>query len=329
MGVGEEVAEQLGVAIHAQGSHAVALLPTSPAEGKLELCAVEGLVLVGIGERGFGQRLVGRKGDLTIEMIASALVVLCRLVGVGGRGIEHFIGVAVHLAGARVLGYVVLDGKVGKVGGLLQVLHGGAEALAGLRQELLHEGEELVAYLIAQGVKVGVGGVCDVGQVVVGQIVEDLLAREAEQGADHVGLFVVGDDACKALDACASHEIHEEGLEGVVLVMAEGEEGGRRWLGGPTEIRRERWLGDPTEMRRERWLGRWLEEGAPPGVAELTGGHFEGEVVLLHVGEGVELLDEELDAELVAELLAEMLVAVGFSATEVEVAMEGDEGHIS
>lgn len=324
MGVGEEVADQLGVAIHAQGSHAVALLPTSPAERELELCAVEGLVLVGIGERGFGQRLVGRKGDLPIEMIASALVVLCRLVGVGGRGIEHFIGVAVHLAGARVLGYVVLDGKVGKVGGLLQVLHGGAEALAGLRQELLHEGEELVAYLIAQGVKVGVGGVGDVGQVVVGQIVEDLLAREAEQGADHVGLFVVGDDACKALDACASHEIHEEGLEGVVLVMAEGEEGGGRWLGGPTEIRRERWLGDPTEMRRERWL-RWLEEGAPPGVAELTGCHFEGEVVLLHVGEGVELLDAELDAELVAELLAEMLVAVGFSATEVEVAMEGDE----
>lgn len=100
MGVGEEVAEQLGVAIHAQGSHAVALLPTSPAERELELCAVEGLVLVGIGEWGFGQRLVGRKGDLTIEMIASALVVLCRLVGVGGRGIEHFIGVAVHLAGA-------------------------------------------------------------------------------------------------------------------------------------------------------------------------------------------------------------------------------------
>lgn len=100
MGVGEEVAEQFGVAIHAQGSHAVALLPTSPAEGELELCAVEGLVLVGIGERGFGQRLVGRKGDLTIEMIASALVVLCRLVGVVGRGIEHFIGVAVHLAGA-------------------------------------------------------------------------------------------------------------------------------------------------------------------------------------------------------------------------------------
>lgn len=235
------------------------------------------------------------------------------------------------------MGYVVLDGKVGKVGGLLQVLHGGAEALAGLRQELLHEGEELVAYLIAQGVKVGVGGVGDVGQVVVGQIVEDLLAREAEQGADHVGLFVVGDDACKALDACASHEIHEEGLEGVVLVMAEGEEGGGRWLGDPTEIRRERWLlkeirrerwlGDPTEMRRERWL-RWLEEGAPPGVAELTGGHFEGEVVLLHVGEGVELLDAELDAEVVAELLAEMLVAVGFCATEVEVAMEGDEGHI-
>ncbi len=323
MGVGEEVAEQLGVAIHAQGSHAVALLPTSPAEGELELCAVEGLVLVGIGERRFGQRLVGRKGDLTIEMIASALVVLCRLVGVGGRGIEHFVSVAVHLVGARVLGYVVLDGKVGKVGGLLQVLHGGAEALAGLRQELLHEGEELVAYLIAQGVKVGVGGVGDVGQVVVGQIVEDLLAREAEQGADHVGLFVVGDDACKALDACASHEIHEEGLEGVVLVMAEGEEGG----GDPTEMRRERWLGDPTEMRRERWLGgRWLEEGAPPGIAELAGGHFEGEVMLLHVGEGVELLDVELDAELVAELLAEMLVAVGFSATEVEVTMEGDEG---
>lgn len=237
------------------------------------------------------------------------------------------------------MGYVVLDGKVGKVGGLLQVLHGGAEALAGLRQELLHEGEELVAYLIAQGVKVGVGGVGDVGQVVVGQIVEDLLAREAEQGADHVGLFVVGDDACKALDACASHEIHEEGLEGVVLVMAEGEEGGdptemrrARWLGDPTEIRRERWLGDPTEMRRERWLERWLrwlEEGAPPGIAELAGSHFEGEVVLLHVGSGVELLDAELDAEVVAELLAEALVAVGFSATEVEVAMEGDEGHIS
>ena len=49
-------------------------------------------------------------------------------------------------------------------------------------------------------------------------------------------------------------------------------------------------------------------------------------MILLHVGKGVEVADLERNVKLTAELLTEMLVTIGFLATQMEVAVEGDDG---
>ena len=49
-------------------------------------------------------------------------------------------------------------------------------------------------------------------------------------------------------------------------------------------------------------------------------------MILLHVGEGVEVADLERNAKLTAELLTETLVTIGFLATQMEVAVESDDG---
>lgn len=49
-------------------------------------------------------------------------------------------------------------------------------------------------------------------------------------------------------------------------------------------------------------------------------------MILLHIGKGIEVTDLERDTQLLAELLAEMLVTIGLFATQMEVAVEGNEG---
>lgn len=49
-------------------------------------------------------------------------------------------------------------------------------------------------------------------------------------------------------------------------------------------------------------------------------------MILLHVGEGVEVTDLERHTELLAQRLTEMLVTIGFFSAQMEVAVESDEG---
>ena len=49
-------------------------------------------------------------------------------------------------------------------------------------------------------------------------------------------------------------------------------------------------------------------------------------MILLHISEGVEVADLDRNAKLAAQLLAETLVTIGFLATQMEVAVEGDDG---
>ena len=52
-------------------------------------------------------------------------------------------------------------------GYFLQVLHGEIDAVARLCQDLLHEGEELVADLIAQGIVLQIAAVGDVREAII------------------------------------------------------------------------------------------------------------------------------------------------------------------
>ena len=63
-------------------------------------------------------------------------------------------------------------------------------------------------------------------------------------------------------------------------------------------------------------------EVAPPIVPKFTCCHFDREMVLLHIGKGVEVANLQGNAERGTERFAELLVAVRFGSTKVEVAMQ-------
>ena len=85
---------------------------------------------------------------------------------------------------------------IGKPFGALQVLHRASDALSNLWNHLLHQGEELVANLVAQRFVFGIGAVDDVTQAIVAQIIDDVLPAEAEEGTNDVFRFIPGHDAC-------------------------------------------------------------------------------------------------------------------------------------
>ena len=146
-----------------------------------------------------------------------------------------------------------------------------------------------------QRVVIGIRTINDIAQVIVTQIVHDVVTTEAEEGTDDMRLLIEDHDAGETLDASAAHEVHEQRLNAVVLVMSEGDGGWMVLVGGI------------------------VEQLLPPSVSQLTGCHFEREMLFLHIAKGVKFLDLERYVEEPAELLAETLVTIGLSIAQMEV----------
>ena len=78
----------------------------------------------------------------------------------------------------------------------------------------------MVAYLIADGIILQIAAVSDITKTFGRKIIKDLLSAKTEEGTDDVRGLVARDDTCEAVEAGAAHEVHEEGLDAVVLVVS-------------------------------------------------------------------------------------------------------------
>ena len=120
---------------------------------------------------------------------------------------------------------------------------------------------------------------------------QDVIARQAEQGADDAA--VAWADAPQTVDARAPHQVEQEGLHAVVGMMGHG-------------------YGVGSQL---------LTESFEPLVAQLARGHFDGDVPVGGVLRGVEVDNVQGDVPLLAQAADELLVAVSLLSTQVEVAM--------
>ena len=159
------------------------------------------------------------------------------------------------------------------------------------RVDFLHQGQEVQAYLVARVFVLQVGAVGDVRLALAVEVVQEVIAREAEQGADDVA--VAWADTSQAVDARAPHQVEEEGLHAVVGMVGHG-------------------YGVGAQL---------LTEGFEPLVAQLACGHFDGDVSVGGVLRGVEVDDMQGDVPFLAQVTDELLVAVGLLAAQVKVAM--------
>jgi hypothetical protein len=64
-----------------------------------------------------------------------------------------------------------------------------------------------------------------------------------------------------------------------------------------------------------------MAEGFEPCVSELTGGHLDGQTVLLGIGFGIEVGDVKLYTQVLAKVVYEGFIAVGLLASQVEIAV--------
>ena len=62
-------------------------------------------------------------------------------------------------------------------------------------------------------------------------------------------------------------------------------------------------------------------------VAQIPGSHLDTHLVLLGIGEGIEVDAMQADAFTLTEIYAELFVALAFFATQVEVAVGCMDGH--
>ncbi len=95
VGVGEKIAHEFGVSVHAERSHAVALLPASPTEGELQLIAIEGLVERSIEKGMRGESLARRGRYLSVERISFANVMLLDVKRMDAGSVPHLVAVAI------------------------------------------------------------------------------------------------------------------------------------------------------------------------------------------------------------------------------------------
>jgi len=138
-----------------------------------------------------------------------------------------------------------------------------------------------------------VGAVGDKRLTALGKPLLDVVARDSQQGAQH--LAVAGRHAGEAVEASAPDEVHENGLDLVVGMMGHAHGGGADVVAELTEI----------------------------AVAQVAGGHLHTDMMEGGIGARVEVDDMEGDVLAGTQLAAELLVAVGLGTTQPEVAMHG------
>ena len=101
--------------------------------------------------------------------------------------------------------------SLGEVGG------GAGNIVGGSRRELFEKGDELQTDLVAEDVRLEVGGIGDVVLTDGIEVLEDVVTADAEQGTDDV--FIMGTDARESVNTGTTEKVHQEGLDGIVTMM--------------------------------------------------------------------------------------------------------------
>ena len=101
--------------------------------------------------------------------------------------------------------------------GLGEVGCGAGNIVGGSRRELFEKGDELQTDLVAEDVRLEVGGIGDVVLTDGIEVLEDVLTADAKQRTDDV--LIAGTDARESVDACTAKEVHHEGLDGIITMM--------------------------------------------------------------------------------------------------------------
>lgn len=198
--VGEDVTEEPGVALHAERSDAIRLLPATEGErsgdnGGVKVGDVRVEAWSGFGDGNLldapldgthRERLRLRGGEEQIlgdfDLKALLLIILReRMDEVAGGVRNHLVGVFWIDGNATCIFLsILLNLCVLPCGYFLQMLHGKRDAVTRLWQDLLHERKELVADLITQGIVLQVAAVGDIREAILCQIIKNLLAAEAK-----------------------------------------------------------------------------------------------------------------------------------------------------
>lgn len=350
--VGEEVADFLAAAFHAQGAEGVAGGPVTEEEGVDDFVEVDG------GDVGVaGDDVVGGEGELGEGEGVPVDVVGARVgeEGAGGEGVEEVEEAPVGApAGEEVFAGLELFAWGGAGGGEHVGDLGGVEAVG--VEDFVEEGvgsggveealdvDEGFAVLDVDGVAAEGGDAVEVdllgvaeGAVGVLEGFEEGGVDLLEDGYDEVAYFIAGVvegvvGGVGAVPELVGADVVQdvlagEGEDGPQDAPADGGDAGEAADAGAAGEVEEGGFGVVVGVVGDEDVVEFaLEAGfLEPGVAEFAGGHLDADAAGGGVGPGVEFADAEGDAVGVAEAFDELLVHVGFFPAEVEVAVEGEE----
>ena len=155
----------------------------------------------------------------------------------------------------------------------------------------------MVADFVAQGIIFQIRGIGDVVLISFCQIVEHILATDAEQRSQDVAVFRC--DGSESIHARASEQIEQEGLHIVVTMVSHADAIGFDVFGELGEI----------------------------AISQVACRHLDAYLVLFGIGKCVEMDAVQGNAFTLAQVYAELFIAVAFFATQMEVTMGGLYGH--
>src|SRR5690554_2187048 len=172
------------------------------------------------------------------------------------------------------------------------VLHGGKKG--GI--EFLEQGLYLVADFVAYKQGFAVGGVFSPGECAFFTEVANLIGRSKKQGSDKLLAPVI--HAGQSPYPGTATQIQEEGLDGVVAVVAGGQ-------------------------KNAVVLGHKLLK---PTVAQFAGGHFDGKLMRARISGGVEALHMDFYSFFTTKIPDKGFVGIRLAAAQIEITMGGYGG---
>ena len=103
--------------------------------------------------------------------------------------------------------------------GLGEIGGGAGDVIRGGGRKLIEKGNQTQTDFVAEDIIDEVGGVGDVVLADGIEVLEDVLAADAEQRTDNVA--IAGTDASQTVNACTAEKVHQESLHRIVTMMGD------------------------------------------------------------------------------------------------------------
>ena len=245
---------------------------------------------------------MGGRQELAARRPRQGLMKLLDLRGCKTPGSQHFVeqrlgrGLAQQLSDidGTVDKQLIDDGTDGGIEhtlGLGQAACRARDIRGGSRIDGLQKGDDLQADFIAHNVGYEVGAVGDIRLTSSIKKTDNLSASDIQQRTDNV--TITRTDACQPVDAGAADKVHQQRLDGIVLMVGHADVLGTNILPQLLEI----------------------------AVAQLAGCHLDAHLMHIGVSRCVKMNSVERHVLPLAKTDHKLLVAVGLITTQSEVTM--------